>query len=45
MLASLPQNSIDAAINEWSKQLRAACMLMDIIYNTFCELAIRLKKL
>jgi len=39
-LASLQQNVIDAAINEWRKQLRAAYMQMDITYR---ELAMRLK--
>jgi len=38
--ASLQQNVIDAAINEWRKQLRAAYMQMDITYR---ELAMRLK--
>jgi len=34
---SLQQNVIDAAINEWRKQPRHACMQMDNILNIYCQ--------
>ena len=34
---SLQQNVIDAAINEWRKQLEHACMQMNNILNIYCE--------
>ena len=34
---SLQQNVIDAAINDWRKQLRACVRAMDNILNICCE--------